>query len=250
MTLKVLTVGDGDFSFSLALKRAYYPSEIQLLVSTTLLDTEQELIDTYPTSAENNLKELKSSPESCTILYGVDATKLHLNECLVSSQIQHPFDLILFQHPHLGYDSTLCPEQHCQNHQALLYNYFSSAMSLLAMTKGNSPKTSCIHVGLSRGSAERWKVQETARGLHLILAWGSPFAASRPILPPIEERTTNNNQQASKSKGSRRGHWLGRYGYRHQPTFPQDTAFETNVSDSLHYFFALRIDESRVESIG
>jgi hypothetical protein len=113
---------------------------------------------------------------------------------------------------------------------------------------------SCIHVCLSVGAADRRSLHNAAQRLHLDYAWGSPFPASRPILPPesdrlVEKPSINDNDEDSKKRhlakgrlcqsSKRRGHWLGKFGYRHHPTFPQTTTFQTNVSDSLHYFLKL-----------
>ena len=53
--LKVLTVGDGDLTFSLALKRAY-PQNLTV-VASTLLSSREELIRTY-SNASNTIDEL------------------------------------------------------------------------------------------------------------------------------------------------------------------------------------------------
>ena len=68
--LRVLTVGDGDLSYSLALQRAF-GNAIQL--TATVLPTEDELAATY-TMAAANAAELRS--RGATVLYGIDATAL------------------------------------------------------------------------------------------------------------------------------------------------------------------------------
>lgn len=257
MTLKVLTVGDGDLSFSLALKRAF--PEIQTLVATTLVESQEKLLNTYPHAAAI-LQELTISPhertsQNVTLLYGVDATQLHHHFKLLSIQQASPFDLILFQHPHLGYDTVKdesSKERHCQRHASLLAHYFFASKQLLSLhhhsSKAAKVASSCIHVCVSGSAADRWKLHDAVQRLHLEYAWGSPFPASRPILPPESDRTRLDEARCnvdskqphpsikSTKRGKRRGHWLGKYGYRHQPTFPESTTFQTNVSDSLHYF--------------
>jgi len=98
-SLRILTVGDGDLSLSLALRRAYGASQrIPLrLVATTLLPSREELVRTYPDSAEPILNELLSSSQNetttqtnatTTVLFGVDATQLHTYPELLLRQPQ------------------------------------------------------------------------------------------------------------------------------------------------------------------
>ena len=95
--LRILTVGDGDFSCSLAILRAYW-SIIDCFTATTLVSSRPVLLETYE-SASGICEELESMP-NVSLLYGVDATKLHRNQELAGQL----FDVILFHHPHLGYD--------------------------------------------------------------------------------------------------------------------------------------------------
>lgn len=252
--LTILTVGDGDLSASLALVRAYQPLGIILqLVATTLLPDRNALVATYPSSAAAILEDLESTA-NVTMLYGVDATKLHTHPELLN--VKPAFDLILFHHPHLGYPSS--PEvpssaEHALRHAALLAHYFYSA-SLLLRTSATTEPTgttstnyeSYIHVCLCSGAVRPWQLHGTIQHLNLECVFESPLAASRPLLETVlsskkedvVENNSNNekNKEKSKGGGSRKGHWLGKYGYRHKPTFPHVTEFKTNVSSSYHYF--------------
>jgi Domain of unknown function (DUF2431) len=238
----LLTVGDGDLSASLAILRAYRDSpavRLKRVVATTLLSNQEELIATYPNSAKTILEELESS-EIVTVLYQVDATQLHTHPELQNNKL----DLVLFQHPHLGYTEGMSSEEHAARHSALLAHYLNSAQSVLA-------DGGFLHVCLCTGAAQSWKLDEMVHQLKLALVVES--AASRPLLEPIVDLSRRDAASESTmanrtTKGaSRRGHWLGRYGYRHQPTFPHVTEFQTNVSSSSHYFFRPTMDrESRV----
>ena len=243
--LTLLTVGDGDMSASLAILRAYKPlGAIRHLVATTIMPSREALVETYPSSAPSILEELASDAyaDSVTVLYNVDATQLHTH-----AELKHQsFDVILFHHPHLGYDPQTSSEEHAARHAALLAHYFHSASFLLA----NDTKTSCIHVCLCRGTVSTWQLDETIQHLQMEYVFDSPQAASRPLLETIlvpeshnvTAATSKQQQQQqvvkkiAKGGGSRKGHWLGKYGYRHKPTFPQVTKFQTNVSSSYHYF--------------
>ncbi|CAB9498700.1 Domain of unknown function (DUF2431) [Seminavis robusta] len=242
--LTLLTVGEGDFSASLAILRAYHGSRseegiIKHLVATTLLSSKEDVVETYPSSKEI-LEELESNfGHVVTILYAVDATKLDEHPELSTRSTR--FDVILFHHPHLGYNNnSSTSDDHSMRHSSLLAHYFHSAQKLL-------PKRGYVHVCLCSGAIRSWKVEEIIQRQQLQNALDSPMAASRPLLEPLltrlctSDHKDNMEQQHPKANqkkvgGSRRGHWLGRYGYRHQPTFPQVTEFQTNVSSSYHFF--------------
>lgn len=229
-TLRILTVGDGDFSASLALIKAYNP---HYLVATTLLSSESELLKVYP-HAQQILSDLQSYEESCTIMYGVDATQLHHHSKLMHQN----FDLILFQHPHLGYrtsSTTLndadSSRKHTELHCQLLANYLYSAKNLLCERNPNA----CVHLCLCGESYLKWKLTESVERLGL--EFHSVGSASKCLLSCYLNSNNSNHERILQHKKMRRkGHWLGRYGYRHCPTFPSDTTFDTNISASIHYF--------------
>ncbi len=135
--LRLLTVGDGDLSFSLSLKIAY--PEISVTASS-LVESPTELCKLY-SNAANNSAELKESWKE-QIIYKVDAT--HLKET-----IRDKYDMILFNHPHLGDSSLLKSESlAAQRHFSLLCHYFHSAVDILSehgrihvCLSGNQPKT-------------------------------------------------------------------------------------------------------------
>lgn len=246
--LAILTVGDGDFSASLAILRAYKDQGIiRNLVATTILRSKKDVIDAYP-SSESILSELESEEYSgiVKILYHVDATKLDSDSKFSMRQ----FDLILFHYPHLGYTTNLSSQEHAERHSSLLAHYFAAALPLLTENRG------AVHVCLSSGAAQTWKLHSIVEHLQLQYLVEPPWAASRPFLEgffsskelesKISEESSSKGatgqRQMKKRKGSgnRKGHWLGQFGYRHMPTYPQVTKFQTNVSNSYHYFMRPR----------
>merc|ERR1711966_398910 len=86
---RVLTLGDGDFSFSLALQR----SGVRRLHATSF-DAAEDLACKY-CEAEANIELLRGS--GATVTHGVDATRIR--ETL---QEELPFDRIIFNFPHTG----------------------------------------------------------------------------------------------------------------------------------------------------
>lgn len=177
--LKVLTVGDGDLTFSLALKRAY-PQNLTV-VASTLLASREALIRTYSNSSEA-LNELQNVWKQ-HILFGVDATRLESTllpswedavktkshcsctpACLVEDD-QHScklqFDMIIFNHPHLG-DAMLheSEQSHAQRHFSLLSHYFHSAKQFLVQTEDGVGR---IHVCLCGTQPQTWNVIDAAK---------------------------------------------------------------------------------------
>ena len=110
----VLTVGDGDFSYSLALSRAF--GDAIRLTATTLLDAD-ELAATYERAADN-IAELRA--RSVCIVHGVDATALDRHGFA-------PQDHVLFIHPHLGLADLQDVEAHSRRHQVLIAHFLASA---------------------------------------------------------------------------------------------------------------------------
>jgi hypothetical protein len=221
------------------------------LVATSLLSRDK-VLDTYPNSFAI-VNELSSSFNNASIVYNVDATALHTNEELNRYQ----FDLVMFQNPHLGYDTDDDDIQDLtERHASMLAQYMHSASQLLKMNNSASIQSNgilpCIHLCVCAGVIDKWKIYQTAKGLGLELAWDSPTAASSPpfafyegILltsqkepsPSGQSRNSGNIQKLLKEcqRAKRRGHYLGRFGYRHQPTHPDRTEI-SSVSNSFHLF--------------
>ncbi|MCL7027127.1 hypothetical protein MKW94_028484 [Papaver nudicaule] len=87
---KILLVGEGDFSFSTCLARAF--GTARNMVATSL-DSEPTILHYY-SNGRRNLDELKS--QGCTVMYSIDATKMAQD----SNLLQHKFDRIVFNFPY------------------------------------------------------------------------------------------------------------------------------------------------------
>lgn len=260
--LSMLTVGEGDFSCSLAILRAYGVNhQIARLVATTLLVNEMELFETYPyTSTREILHKLKKPSNEyggaeVTIVFGVDATQLHLDTTVVSLG---PYDYILFHHPHLGYTKDRGVPDLATRHSILLAHYLYSAKQLLfdpvlhddmctveeeqpstATTTIDTKKTPCIHVCLCAGQSKSWKLEKILSRLDLEYN-ECPRFVNKPIFPylsPISVPLLNShNTESSKLVSSQTNCWLGQYGYNHQPTHPATTRLSVTVNSHHHFF--------------
>ena len=93
-SISVLTIGEGDLSYSLALARAFGDA---IVLTATTLPPADELAATYE-RASANIAELQA--RGATVVHGVDATD-------ISAGVQGSFDHVCFLHPHLGLSDLL-----------------------------------------------------------------------------------------------------------------------------------------------
>lgn len=232
--LRLLTVGDGDISFSLSLKRAYPDISV---TASTLVESPTELRKLYNNAADNSTEFVESWNEQ--IIYKVDAT--HLKQT-----IHDKYDLILFNHPHLG-DSTLKESESlaAQRHHSLLSHYFHSALDILS-------EQGRIHVCLSGNQPKTWNVIEAATNCGLKCV--SQESTSCPISKWLFQNGDCQKYQLAEAKSHykpprkfRNGklgskHFLARYGYRHRRTegdLFQGDAKEMNVQQSFNFVFEI-----------
>ncbi|KAL3664573.1 hypothetical protein V7S43_010326 [Phytophthora oleae] len=146
---RVLTVGDGNFSYSLALAKQHKNGEndTPLHLTATSYDSYDELIAKYPECSRicAQLKELGAS-----VLHRVDAT--NIRESLVAAGAeQFKFGSVVFNHPH-------CGEENVRRHQSLLSHFYSSALEVL-----EEKEESDVLLTLAEGQPQRWQAVE--RGL-------------------------------------------------------------------------------------
>lgn len=161
--LRVLTVGDGDLSFSLALGRCFR-SSLQLCASTYV--TRKELLGTYR-NAVRNLEELSSL--GVRVMHQVDATRL--NRGLVGEQ-----DVIIWNFPHLGLNSLTDEVAHAERHRQMLCHFFNSAGNVLA--GGGS-----VLITLSGSQSEVWHLTGAARRGRMVCHSARPCSETDSVLP-------------------------------------------------------------------
>jgi 23S rRNA-/tRNA-specific pseudouridylate synthase len=244
--LRILCVGDGDLSFSLSLIRAYGRQVLDVTTST-LLNSSDELIETYPNSAEI-LKELKEN--DVEILFGIDATQLSTFDAIAAKK----FDWVLFSHPHLGMDSLQGDNEtlHARRHFHLLTHYFWSARQL------NIPN---IHVCLCGRQDTTWRLMDAASRANIECigtyvtslpphsTWlkAESGVSMEPL--PVQSHYPAPRRFRNGRLGSK--HFLGKYGYRHQWTHSKATSTSykkasPNVENSQHFIFQTIAEKSRV----
>eukprot|EP00949_MAST-11_sp_MAST-11-sp1_P001252 g1252.t1 len=214
---KILTVGDGDLSYSLALARA--APHAQQITATTLI-SRAELCEVYQTAAKN-LKSL-SALKNVQVVHGVNATDLR-----GSLDGQKQFDRVVFSHPHLGLDD-LGTEAHRRRHACLIAHFFFSCRDILR--EGGH-----VVLGLCGKQPLNWNVDESASrcGFSLVSesASSSPEPGLRPLAPPQEEWSARIR---FRNGGLGARHWLAPYGYEHRRTH-SDIDMRVNNSRSFVY---------------
>ncbi|KAI9919980.1 hypothetical protein PsorP6_015770 [Peronosclerospora sorghi] len=148
---RILTLGDGNFSYSLALVKKYQQDKNERFqLTATSYDSFDELIEKYPEAKRIcfKLKEL-----GVHVLHRVDATNIRMSLVAAGADASVNFDLIVFNHPH-------CGEENVRRHQSLLSHFYTSALGVLA--KKYEDEWSGIFLSLAEGQSERWQAMQRA----------------------------------------------------------------------------------------
>ena len=173
--MKILILGDGNFSFSLALANHLFNANDDLDVKsqnpgyryldldsctdvsmhTTSFDSHQELLAKYPES-ESILNRLSKYPR-VSIEHCVNAWELERH-------FEHSFDIIIWNHPHLH-------REDFRLHRFLLAHFLNSA------TKRLNPESK-LCISLVDGQETRWQLVEQAHRFNLELSQMMPLLES------------------------------------------------------------------------
>ncbi|CAN6479658.1 unnamed protein product [Victoria cruziana] len=152
-THQILVVGDGDFSFSLSLAKGF--GDATNMVCTSL-DDEDNLKKKYQNALPNIQKLLGLG---CTVMHGVDATKMRL----LSDLRIRKFDRIIFNFPHAGFHGKEDDKKLIRMHRKLVSRFFLNAISLLR-PYGE------VHVShKTTGPFKQWKLEDLAANSGLVL---------------------------------------------------------------------------------
>ena len=195
---RVLTLGDGDLSYSVALARALPSASI---TATTFL-SEAELLATYDGAAAA-IAELRE--RGACVLHGVDASAP-----LLAAQ----FDHIIFNLPHLGLAQLADEAESRRRHRALIAHFLHEAAASLA-------PGGVVHLTLTGQQPRLWAALPAARraGLVLVQACEPTTPAAFLLEPTISVRAAEAGWAAARRYrtgvlGTR--HWLSKYGYEHR----------------------------------
>ncbi|KAL9323576.1 hypothetical protein ACSQ67_008433 [Phaseolus vulgaris] len=155
----ILLVGEGDFSFSLCLARAFGTAKNMVATS---LDSRASLRKKYG-SALRNLMELEGL--GCVILYKVDVHKM-----LEHPFLQHRhFDRIIFNFPHAGFTYSESDDCQIQLHKRLVSGFLNNAKFMV--NKGGE-----IHIThKTTHPFSKWNIKGLAKRKSLVLVEEQEF---------------------------------------------------------------------------
>ncbi|XVF03574.1 hypothetical protein REPUB_Repub05bG0005200 [Reevesia pubescens] len=156
---KMLLVGEGDFSFSACLAKAF--GSATNMVATSL-DSRGFLFRNYK-KAMANIDELRKM--GCMVLHGVDATKM-ANHCSLQGI---KFDRVIYNFPHAGFCTGESGKSQTGRNQLLISLFFKNAKEMIY-------ENGEIHVThKSNGFFLGWNLQGLASAVGLRLIQEVPF---------------------------------------------------------------------------
>ncbi|KAL3643256.1 hypothetical protein CASFOL_014071 [Castilleja foliolosa] len=151
---RILLVGEGDFSFSTCLARAFgwAPNMV-----ATSLNSEEFLVKNYE-NALPNLVEL--GIRKCKVIHGIDATVMASHEFLGSGI---KFDRIIFNFPFAGFFSNLSSDATLRRHRRLVSLFLKNAKEMVS-------ENGEIHIShKTNGVHAEWKLESIASSHGLML---------------------------------------------------------------------------------
>ncbi|KAJ9175524.1 hypothetical protein P3X46_014072 [Hevea brasiliensis] len=158
---RILLVGEGDFSFSLCLARAF--GSAHNMVATTI-DTQENIEKKYSNGVAN-VRELED--RGCLVLYGVDAKEMSQHFFLRTQR----FDRIVYNFPHVGFlyrEGSYCQ---IQLNKRLVKGFLSNSKVLLKEDNGE------IHVTHKEGDPyDKWDLVKKAEKIGLVMDDIVPFS--------------------------------------------------------------------------
>uniref|UniRef100_A0A2N9FKB2 25S rRNA (uridine-N(3))-methyltransferase BMT5-like domain-containing protein n=1 Tax=Fagus sylvatica TaxID=28930 RepID=A0A2N9FKB2_FAGSY len=156
---RILLVGEGDFSFSLCLARAF--GSASNMVATSL-DTQEDIARKYRKGI-GNVRKLEE--RGCFVLHEVDAEQMSQHFFLRTQR----FDRIVYNFPHVGFLFSESNYRQIQLNKRLVKSFLKNAKVLLR-------KEGEIHVAHKEGEPySKWDLVGIAEEIGLVLHDVVPF---------------------------------------------------------------------------
>uniref|UniRef100_A0A2N9FVR0 25S rRNA (uridine-N(3))-methyltransferase BMT5-like domain-containing protein n=1 Tax=Fagus sylvatica TaxID=28930 RepID=A0A2N9FVR0_FAGSY len=156
---RILLVGEGDFSFSLCLARAF--GSARNMVATSL-DTQEDIARKYRKGI-GNVRKLEE--RGCFVLHEVDAEQMSQHFFLRTQR----FDRIVYNFPHVGFLFSENNYRQIQLNKRLVKSFLKNAKVLLR-------KEGEIHVAHKEGEPySKWDLVGIAEEIGLVLHDVVPF---------------------------------------------------------------------------
>ncbi|KAJ7070668.1 hypothetical protein C8F01DRAFT_1107279 [Mycena amicta] len=228
-TDKILLVGEGNFSFALALVRSPPPIEPSLQhlpsinVTATAYDTEEECYGKYP-EAVDIVRELREA--GAEVLFGVDATQLSR----VSAFKGRTWDKIVWNFPHAG-KGIADQDRNILTNQLLVLGFLRSASGFLvkgpipnimaskrrkrSLDEDDDDAAQKSDAEETREVSERGRILITLRNVVPYTEWDVPRLAKNPPAPTSSGAPENPAYILLRSFAFHRGLWKG---YEHRMT--------------------------------
>jgi len=175
----VLTVGDGDFSFSLALAR------FGCHVTATSYETRETLLRVYQSvGIEATLAELEQSSGGCSTAFSVDATKLRETLPPSLSRFYQKFDRIVWNFPcsavAKGQDGQ---NQEMEHNKDLVQRFVANARGFLSTDQGQ------IHINhKTKPPFNQWKLEQVVLSAAPNVRYLGRVVLDRYLFPPYVPR--------------------------------------------------------------
>ena len=212
---RILLVGEGNFSFSAALKRhltrqlnsdytadEYEERKPGCLVATAY-DTREMTLEKYPDvetiisaveSIEPHVDDVEKLDQiardlyevvPAVVLFNIDAMKLHIKPFISHLPLHARFDKVVFNFPHVGL-GIKDQDHNIHANQQLILNFLQSCRDVLSLS---ASKPGQVHVTIKNGMPyELWDVKNLAKmaGYKTLTS----FAFDPSVYPGYEHRRT------------------------------------------------------------
>ena len=253
-----LTLGDGDFSYSLDLCRYVLRAKLSLddgvvgnsddngnkvltRIMCTGIDTSKDLHEKYRDSGfilRHILATGTKTKLAVSILHGVNAVPPFNDEkeddanniTATKSTIPSNYHHVIFNYPHLGIENAAL------HGRFLCHLFYASHTHFLKLNGG------VLHLTLLKGQYERWKCVEAAERNGFVLVGRNHFCPPPLLMPPLLKENNSNFVKKEENRYQNRRHQNGR---SFTPSSSSSHPFDDDYNQGETFTFGRKIDDGR-----